>query len=129
MSDRERRIKDEAYRLWDEAGRPEGRGDEHWYEAERRIAAGEGEPVPPMEKPGSKKGKSVKVVARAAGNSGVAAPVTVANDASKPRLTKGATIDIAPVKPKKAKDAADKPAKEKTAKDKPDKPAKPKSKG
>ena len=82
MSDRDRRIQDEAYRIWDEAGRPEGKGDEHWYEAEKRIAAGE-EPVPAK----SKKPKTVKVVAKSAGNAGVAAPVSVANDAPKPRPT------------------------------------------
>jgi Protein of unknown function (DUF2934). len=32
------RIRDRAYRLWDEAGQPEGREDEFWYRAERELA-------------------------------------------------------------------------------------------
>lgn len=125
MSDRDRRIQDEAYRIWDEAGRPEGKGDEHWYEAEKRIAAGEGEPLPAK----TKKPKAVKVVAKSAGNAGVAAPVSVANDAPKPRPTKGAAIDIAPAKPKKAKAVEKEALKAAPAKDKPAKATKPKSKG
>lgn len=125
MSDRDRRIQDEAYRIWNEAGRPEGKGDEHWYEAEKRIAADDGEPVPAK----SKKPKTVKVVAKSAGNAGVAAPVSVADEAPKPRPAKGAAVDIAPAKPKKAKAAEKEAPKAAPAKDKPAKATKPKSKG
>lgn len=31
--DREQRIRDKAYRLWEEAGRPEGRSEEFWERA------------------------------------------------------------------------------------------------
>lgn len=31
-----------AHRLWIEAGRPEGRDQEHWAEAERQLQAGRG---------------------------------------------------------------------------------------
>ncbi len=35
-------IRSHAYRLWEKAGRPEGRDDEFWLEAERELRA-EGE--------------------------------------------------------------------------------------
>ncbi|QZN99320.1 DUF2934 domain-containing protein [Chenggangzhangella methanolivorans] len=143
MGDRDRRVQDEAYRIWNEAGRPEGRGDEHWYEAEKRIAS-EGEPVPSK----AKKPKGVKPVVKGAGASGVVTKTVVANDAPKPRPTKGAAVDIAPAKPKKAKVATEeapkaaakepakpaaakaaKPVKDKAEADKPGKAAKPKPKG
>jgi hypothetical protein len=30
-------VRARAYKLWDEAGKPEGRIDEFWYEAEQRL--------------------------------------------------------------------------------------------
>lgn len=38
MSIHEDQIKDRAYQLWDEAGQPEGREQEFWYQAERELA-------------------------------------------------------------------------------------------
>ncbi|MGE0213314.1 MAG: DUF2934 domain-containing protein [Parvibaculaceae bacterium] len=35
--ERERKIREKAYRLWEEAGRPEGRALEHWAEANRKF--------------------------------------------------------------------------------------------
>src|SRR5690242_12916589 len=32
-------IRARAYKLWEEAGKPEGRTDEFWYEAERQLKA------------------------------------------------------------------------------------------
>ncbi|HET6468412.1 MAG TPA: DUF2934 domain-containing protein [Geminicoccaceae bacterium] len=37
MTDREQRIRNRAFELWERAGRPEGRQAEHWQEAEREI--------------------------------------------------------------------------------------------
>ena len=37
MSDKEEQIRRLAYRLWEEAGRPEGRSDEFWLAAETDI--------------------------------------------------------------------------------------------
>ena len=41
MSDRDRdietRVRQRAYELWEEAGRPEGRGDEFWHQAQADI--------------------------------------------------------------------------------------------
>lgn len=93
MGDRERQVRDEAYRLWDEAGRPEGRDDEHWFEAEKRVGAGDAAP------PAATKTKSVKPVVKGVANAGVAVPV--ANDEPKPRAIKGAAVDVAPAKAKK----------------------------
>ena len=39
MDDREERIRAKAHALWEEAGRPEGRSDEHWMNAARLIDA------------------------------------------------------------------------------------------
>ena len=37
--DRERRIRERAYEIWEREGRPEGREAEHWERAEAEIAA------------------------------------------------------------------------------------------
>jgi hypothetical protein len=34
-----RKQRELAYRLWEERGRPEGRPDEDWFEAERRLSS------------------------------------------------------------------------------------------
>ena len=36
-SEREQRIRELAYELWEQAGRPSGGAEEYWYEAERRL--------------------------------------------------------------------------------------------
>jgi hypothetical protein len=38
MTPREERVRARAQRLWQEAGRPEGRDEEFWHRAEREIA-------------------------------------------------------------------------------------------
>ncbi len=38
MSGREQETQELAYRLWEEAGRPEGHGDRYWHEAQRLLA-------------------------------------------------------------------------------------------
>lgn len=40
--DLEGKIRERAHRLWEEEGRPEGRSEEHWREAERQVMAEEG---------------------------------------------------------------------------------------
>lgn len=37
MSEREKRVLERAYHLWEEAGCPEGRDQEFWRQAEREI--------------------------------------------------------------------------------------------
>lgn len=50
--DTEKRIRERAYRIWDEEGRPEGRAQEHWEKA-RMIVSVE-ESLPTMLKPVAK---------------------------------------------------------------------------
>lgn len=45
-ADREARVRERAYRLWEEEGRPEGRAEAHWREATRQILAEEGQGDP-----------------------------------------------------------------------------------
>lgn len=37
MDDREQKIRDRAYELWVQEGRPEGREGEHWSQAAREL--------------------------------------------------------------------------------------------
>lgn len=37
----EQRIRERAYQLWEQAGRPDGKEVEHWLQAEREIAGDE----------------------------------------------------------------------------------------
>ncbi|MCV0397254.1 MAG: DUF2934 domain-containing protein [Rhizobiaceae bacterium] len=55
--DREQRIRSRAYALWEAAGRPEGREEEHWAQAERLVDA-EGPSGEAAAKPGSPRRKS-----------------------------------------------------------------------
>jgi Protein of unknown function (DUF2934) len=41
--EREDRIRQRAYELWQQEGTPDGKPDDHWYQAEREIDEGEGE--------------------------------------------------------------------------------------
>lgn len=36
-NDRERRIRERAYRLWEQEGRPEGRHEHHWTQASQEV--------------------------------------------------------------------------------------------
>jgi Protein of unknown function (DUF2934) len=36
------KIRDTAYRLWEEDGRPDGRSDEYWHRARQLLHLGEG---------------------------------------------------------------------------------------
>jgi hypothetical protein len=54
MDDRSQRIREIAYRLWEEEGRPRGRADEHWRQAAALVEAEEAiaersDPPPPRE--------------------------------------------------------------------------------
>jgi hypothetical protein len=42
-AERERRIRERAYQIWEEEGRPSGRELEHWTQAEGEIAEAEAE--------------------------------------------------------------------------------------
>jgi len=43
MNEQEERIRAHAHRLWESEGHPEGRAEEHWFKAEKAIAAAQGE--------------------------------------------------------------------------------------
>jgi hypothetical protein len=38
QADRDARVRERAYRIWEGEGRPDGRAEEHWHLAEREIA-------------------------------------------------------------------------------------------
>jgi hypothetical protein len=40
--DREQRIREHAYRIWERDGRPDGRADAHWEEARLYVAVEDG---------------------------------------------------------------------------------------
>lgn len=126
MGDREQRIRDEAYLLWVDAGRPEGEAKKHWYEAEKRLSVENG--AVDEKRPATKRGKSAVVVARNAGNGAVATPLhkpqakskKAEADVKKPearsstaaepsRGRKGDVVDVGPAKrarrPRHANDA------------------------
>jgi hypothetical protein len=52
MDSREDRIRAKAHELWVEAGRPEGRHDEHWMKAARLIDADQHKEKPIQRGPG-----------------------------------------------------------------------------
>ncbi len=49
--DREQRIRERAYSLWEEEGRPEGRADEFWERARKLIEAEDDPDAPNMISP------------------------------------------------------------------------------
>ncbi len=58
MSDLEREIRERAYLLWEQAGRPDGSGEEFWFLAQQEMYGGavtsdgpEGVMMPPAEEP------------------------------------------------------------------------------
>ncbi len=67
MDDREQKIRDRAYEIWVEQGRPEGHEGEHWSQAARELGyddapsgesnevprIGEGDDAPPAISPGA----------------------------------------------------------------------------
>jgi len=54
IADREDLIRQRAYHLWDQDGRPAGMDQEYWYRAEREISLTDAERLsPPMEGPGA----------------------------------------------------------------------------
>lgn len=63
--DREKRIRDCAYQIWQEEGCPDGKAAEHWEQARRMIEKEESSPArqakaakPPVRKPRGRTGAS-----------------------------------------------------------------------
>ncbi|GLK56028.1 hypothetical protein JOD31_000947 [Methylopila capsulata] len=127
MTDRERRVRDLAYQIWEEDGRPEGAGARHWSEAERRYAAELGSAPPPNggavagAKAKPVKAPKAKAVAAAAGTPPKAGgePGKIAAAAAEPKRGKAGGG-----KPSDAKRAADAPKADKSAGAKPSKKSK-----
>ncbi|MFD1702259.1 DUF2934 domain-containing protein [Methylopila henanensis] len=95
MSDRDARISELAYRIWEEEGRPEGRDGDHWIEAERRYAAQETPPAPPKKKKTMSNAQRAKILKglaakRAAAEAAASAPVVAPKPkkAKKPKAAK-----------------------------------------
>lgn len=42
MDEREERIRERAHRLWEEEGRPDGRAEDHWFQAKEIVALEDG---------------------------------------------------------------------------------------
>jgi hypothetical protein len=60
-SEREERIRQRAYRLWEEAGQPEGAAQDHWDRAAQDLDREDAKiqrPGAPGEKPGVKTGST-----------------------------------------------------------------------
>ena len=51
MSDDDQRLRDIAYRLWVDAGRPQGRADEFWFAAQALLDAEAPPAEPAAEEP------------------------------------------------------------------------------
>lgn len=51
MSDLEKRIRERAYEIWENEGRPAGRGDEHWAMARAEFAEAVSDTGAPPRKP------------------------------------------------------------------------------
>lgn len=52
MDDREQKIRERAHAIWEQAGRPDGRHDDHWDQARREVD-GEDEQQAPTEPVGA----------------------------------------------------------------------------
>ncbi len=63
MDNREQRIRETAYRLWEQDGRPVGQADRHWHLAQK--LAGDDEPRQPAPPARSARGPSEKKAAPA----------------------------------------------------------------
>lgn len=63
MSDRDERIRQRAYEIWEREGRPGGMEEKHWHQAAEEIAAEEGRtPASPAKRraPSTRKPKDTK---------------------------------------------------------------------
>ena len=92
MGDRERRIRDEAYRIWVEDGRPDGDDQRYWYAAERAIDTHDKAMVKPPAKPAKP----------AAPKAAASKPAPKPAAAPKPAPLKGEAVEVLAVKPARA---------------------------
>lgn len=64
MSERDERIRQRAYAIWEREGRPEGLKDRHWHQAAEEVASEEKAGSQGAEEAGSKPAKPRKPRAR-----------------------------------------------------------------
>ena len=69
-------IRERAYHIWENAGRPDGRADEHWHQATQEVFAS-----PPMTTP--EKPKPKKAPAKTAATTAKKAPAKATTAAKK----------------------------------------------
>lgn len=93
-SEREQRIRELAYTLWERAGGPPGGADEYWYEAERQLRYGPDDGL--REEPGRFEDD--------AGN--LADPVPTRSDAIELEPARSETVETMPTRSTKGKRAA-----------------------
>jgi hypothetical protein len=77
MTDKERRIREVAYRVWEEEGRPEGQAHRHWTAAAQRIDAEDlknAQPAPESDESAQQMALSTRTVRGKSGRPG-SAPV------------------------------------------------------
>lgn len=48
--ERDQRVRERAYQLWEQGGRQSGTGDAHWFAAERELSSGDAQPSVPKGK-------------------------------------------------------------------------------
>jgi hypothetical protein len=91
MPHQEHRVRDLAYRLWEEAGRPEGRSDEFWHIAVMRLNGEPGlaEPARPASGPVSSPARPAPATAKPA--PATAKPVAPVPAPAPPTKAGGAT--------------------------------------
>jgi hypothetical protein len=76
MTDKERRIREAAYRVWEEEGRPEGQASRHWTTAAQRIDAEDlknARPAPESDESAEQMALATRTIRGKAGSSGTAA--------------------------------------------------------
>jgi len=86
MTNRERRVRDLAYQIWEEDGRPEGAEARHWSEAERRYAAELGSAPSDDGADSDAKGKAVKAPKAKAAAAAVGTPPKAGASPPRPPL-------------------------------------------
>jgi len=58
--DKERRIRDIAYQLWEDEGRPAGKAEEHWRRARELVENETADESPSLAQPPARKGRQPK---------------------------------------------------------------------
>lgn len=100
-TERDRLIREKAYELWEQRGRPEGQSDEHWHEAASSFGRGSEDPmaVAPADAGAATGGRKRAVKAKSSEASAETAATPPGKAAANPKSA--ATKSAALAKPKK----------------------------